>query len=882
MEEAPAAIVAVANDVAEVANNFFNNPLSAIQPNVFENIIPGVKEAIEYLLYEKLAGNLTNIATLKQDIATFLDDIKKADALIAGGFVLAAIEMIPFLNKLKEIELQTSLTREEKAEAQATQTYRLQYFVDRVTDIDIYVSIDSFSYLFGRAFDNDIVGYFRNRDAKYNKFRSSIYCASFLRRNGIKAVHRYQYPKYRHAVAAEGFHFDVMAVRNKRSPLQVVNNFDLTFCQAWFNGVDCYATYPDHVTKKEGWVQKDYLPLLFRGNHFIKDRIKKYRSRGYKILQNPQLTPELAKAILEKSTRAILDSPPEQCDSVTKPLKRYDDPEFLRKWAIRMILDDLSTYTNPVNRPEGYMKPLITEYKFDTFRSRHNVPEIPGIKQRARHSWRMEVFKGINPDDGYDTEDYVDEPNLDKLKKLTVTTLDGEGFAEGVNAETADDSTKTLVFYRLTNSILRYLYEIVPGKTEYVTENLGETLTDDEQPQFQWIPTLKDASKKYLTALRTTCLRKATEDLNFASEGDEVFDIHHHGLNEAISADTLEGYLNQYISQPDHESVPCYQFIPGDASSCQKKLTFKDIRYIVSPAFYEKYTKPVPIKTGLNQSVAGLNVTLENTKSEDPAGFGDIYHFTMCPFCLQLENRDEGCAYMTHANAKRRPQEETPYCQPQFVVPEIRQKYLDAGAIHLAEEGLNGMPPHLEFCIECGRPCFNHEHFDLNDPPQLLPSHNPGLCSGGGRAELFARILAVRGVYRDGGFTDPKEERLAAALAADAAPLNIDLMARAQVISDIEPSERIWGNAAIPATKNYNDPAYRGAPAGNNAGSENSFNAADFGFENEGKVPEDDDEAPVAAPPVVEGGRFKKSKNYKLTRKLGKQLHKKTKSTKRR
>jgi hypothetical protein len=881
MEAAP---VGPVDAVVEAANNFFNNPLSAVQPNVFQNIIPGVKEAIERLLYEKLKVNLPNHRELQTEIKTFLEDIKKAKAVIAGGFVLAAIEMIPYLNKLKEIDADASLSLLQKRDAKETPLFHIGVLINRITDIDVYVSIDSFSYLFGRAFETDTVGYFAHDDGTYSKFRSSIYCESFLRRNGIKAVHRYMYPRSRRYGEADGFHFDVMAVRNKKSPLQVVNNFDLTFCQVWFDGNDCYATFPDHVRKKEGWVQKEYLPVLFRGNHFIKDRIKKYRRRGYRILQNPELTPELAKAILNKSTEAVLDSPPSLCDSVTKPVKRYDDPEFLRNWAIRMILDDLSTYKHEFDRPERYMRALITAYKFGYHGSRHDVPEIPAIKRIARYGWAQEAFAGINPDDGYDTEDYVEDADLGKLKTLTVTVLDGEDFAEGINAETADETTKTLVFYRLTNSILKYLYELVPGKRDYVTEHLGETLTDDEQEIFEFAPKLRQASKKYLTALRDICLRKATEDLHFASEGDVVYDIHMHSLDKAISAEVLEGYLNQYIGQPDHESVPCYQFIAGDPSSCQKQLTFNDIRYIVSPEYFANYTKPAPIKTGLNQSVAGLNITLENTKSEDPAGFGEIYHYTMCPFCLQLENRDEGCAYMTHANPKRRPEEDTPYCQDHFLVPEIRDRYIAAGTQIFEDRGLQGLALHMEFCIECGRPCLNHEHFDLNDPPNLIPSHNPGICDGGGRAELFARILAVRQVYRDGGFTDPKAERLAAAQAADAAPRNADLMARGQVISDMPPPERIWGNADVPTRKDYNDPAYGQARAeNNNAGSENSFNAAAYGFgENEEeKVPEDGDAVGGPAVPPPAGGKRKKAKGYRLTRKMGKQHYRKSKATKR-
>jgi hypothetical protein len=882
MEAAPADPVAA---VVEAANNFFNNPLQAVQPNVFQNIIPGVKPAIEYLLKRKLEGNLPGQRDLQDKIKTFLKDIRESKSLIAGGFVLAAIEMIPDLNTMKEIDDDATLSLLQKRDAKDDILARFERLLHRVKDIDIYVSIDNFPYIFERAFNTGVKGYFANAQAKYTKYRSSIYCESFLRRNGIKAVHRYQYENQRRYGRPNGFHFDVMAVRNKKSPLQVVNNFDLTFCQVWFDGEDCYATYPDHVNKKEGWVQKDYLPVLFKGNHFIKDRIQKYRQRGYKILQNPELTPEFARRILVQSVSGILDSPPPICDSVTKPTKRYDDSAFLRKWVVRMIVDHLASFTQPDDATGRYLRPLIYEYKFyNKYRTRHDVPDVNGIKRQGRHGFGGEEFKGINPDDGYDTEDYLDEPNFDRLKETAINVLEDSHITEGINVDTADDATKKLVFYRLTNSILQYLYKKVPNTEDYLTARLGETLTDIDEEVFEFAPRLKEASKKYLTALRDTCLRRVTEDLHFASEGDVVYDIHNHPLDKAISSENMEGYLNQYLVQPNHESVPCYLNIAGDPTSCQQPITFDDIRYIVSPEFYERYDRPVPIKTGLNQSIAGLNVTLGNVKSEDPDGFGDIYHYTMCPYCLQLERRENGCAYMTHDNPKRLPESETPYCIEHFLVPEIREKYIVAGTQVFENQGLEGLELHLEFCVECGRPCLNHEHFNLNDPPSTIPSVDAGTCSGGGRAELFARILAVRQVYRDGGFTNPKEERLAAARAADAAPRNADLMARGQVISNMAPDERIWGNANVPERKNYNDPAYGPAREENNnaesnAGTENSFNAAAYGFgannDEEAKIP--DDEAPA-----LEGGSYRKTKGYRLTRKMGKQQYKKSRPTKRR
>ena len=64
----------------------------------------------------------------------------------------------------------------------------------------------------------------------------------------------------------------------------VVSNFDLTFCEIWFDGKDVYANYKDDVLQKRGLLKDDYLELLFIDNNkFTKNRIEKYKNRGFEI-----------------------------------------------------------------------------------------------------------------------------------------------------------------------------------------------------------------------------------------------------------------------------------------------------------------------------------------------------------------------------------------------------------------------------------------------------------------------------------------------------------------------------------------------------------------------------------------------------------------------
>ena len=79
---------------------------------------------------------------------------------------------------------------------------------------------------------------------------ATFYCHSFLKMNGIRSVQAF------YNLTTKNHVMDIMAVRNSRSPLDVVQNFDLTFCQIWYDGTNVFATHPDHIRTKKGYLQK--------------------------------------------------------------------------------------------------------------------------------------------------------------------------------------------------------------------------------------------------------------------------------------------------------------------------------------------------------------------------------------------------------------------------------------------------------------------------------------------------------------------------------------------------------------------------------------------------------------------------------------------------
>jgi hypothetical protein len=79
-------------------------------------------------------------------------------------------------------------------------------------------------------------------------------------------------------------YLDLMIIPNDMPITTVVTNFDLTFCQVWYDGTAVYSDHKQDVLSKRGRLQPAYTQSLFHHfNQFIVDRISKYRQRGYQI-----------------------------------------------------------------------------------------------------------------------------------------------------------------------------------------------------------------------------------------------------------------------------------------------------------------------------------------------------------------------------------------------------------------------------------------------------------------------------------------------------------------------------------------------------------------------------------------------------------------------
>jgi hypothetical protein len=148
------------------------------------------------------------------------------------------------------------------------------YTNGRINDFDIYVHKSHAKVLKDRLID--LLGYQFN---VYNNYLRPAYDESFFRKNGILArfslsndLNRYLYP------------IDIMIIPDNIPLRRVVQNFDFTFCEIWYDGNSVNATNPGQVLIKKGFMRKDYVKtLLTTFNKFLISRITKYKYRGFII-----------------------------------------------------------------------------------------------------------------------------------------------------------------------------------------------------------------------------------------------------------------------------------------------------------------------------------------------------------------------------------------------------------------------------------------------------------------------------------------------------------------------------------------------------------------------------------------------------------------------
>ena len=255
----------------------------------------------------------------------FNDMLKANGALLAGGFVLQALEHKGW---------QTS-------------------------DMDIYVNkrnasnvIRFMNDIFNRAAEGGVAShpYTKKRVLSH---QAPPYDMSFFRKNGI--LYRIDY----HITMSPTYDFNSWEVISKNVDLMIVDdsieltdvcsNFDLTFCEIWWDGENVNTWSQENmenIIAKKGYLREEYQEFLFKHfNRFIAERIHKYIRRGYSIEFKCE------SGVLSKAKKHIISPEYYVCFCVTKALyfavglrMRRIDPTTrgLEIWIVNNLLNGMT------------------------------------------------------------------------------------------------------------------------------------------------------------------------------------------------------------------------------------------------------------------------------------------------------------------------------------------------------------------------------------------------------------------------------------------------------------------------------------------------------------------------------------------------------------
>lgn len=200
---------------------------------------------------------------------TFRGVLKDAHALVAGGSVVSALIDKP------------------------------------INDLDVYVH-----YSYAMQLILQLMNECKFSTKSWKIHTGSMYDESFFRRNHIllrvplykqfQRGRRDRRIEFGNQPVADDFQIDVIVIPDEIRLEEVITNFDLSFCETWWDGDKVYSADPDGIRFREGRLKPTYWKCLFQDlNWFTVRRLKKYRSRGFTInlCDDPEMTLQKVTAI---------------------------------------------------------------------------------------------------------------------------------------------------------------------------------------------------------------------------------------------------------------------------------------------------------------------------------------------------------------------------------------------------------------------------------------------------------------------------------------------------------------------------------------------------------------------------------------------------------
>ena len=472
-------------------------------------------------------------------------------ALIAGGFILQAV--VP-----------------------QGQRDRTNEFIYNKGDIDIYVPIKETPLFIEKIFTPAIFG----TPHQFKGVLATLYCRSFLRRNGIRDV-----KTYRLKDSEDSIQIDLMSVRNRRSPIQVVSNFDLTFCQIWFDGESVYATHPEHIETRSGLLQNDYVETYATGNEFLRNRIKKYKKRGFII--NFDHSPDTSMIMdLKLNPFNVSTIPGRQChpdSSQDSTLRHALCRAILKKFHYRKNLGDKVHYLFAI--PDCSKDYKIYNGDDPMYLTSSNT------SRRAHFSYgniRIDnnVHRSMLPYEGYDSDDeeslvaYRKNPNtkwldIDYQKDVTYMYINSFSAHETVldtatNILGEDDTDNITRIVRTCTTLYTVYDDMVNRKHNYRMREYGK--------KFSSYGFFKERFNLW-KELFESMLPKGEDSRG--RKGPLLF-LHKHDENQGITPESLKEYIIETRKNSEDELLKC--FIPG----CDYVLTQTEQNFLLNDSPFSR------------------------------------------------------------------------------------------------------------------------------------------------------------------------------------------------------------------------------------------------------------------------------------------------------
>lgn len=482
-----------------------------------------------------------------EKLEAFCKVLRDHGALIAGGFVLQAVAPEASRNDWNDIEY-------------------------RHGDLDIYVSIKKTQAFIETLFKPAMLGV----PIKYQEILASVYCRSFLRRNGIRSIKTYR---------ISDSNFDIMSVRNHRTPTEVVSNFDLTFCQVWFDGEMVFATHPEHIESRSGFLQNDYVETYVTGNRFLYHRMNKYISRGFRIEFDH--IPDTATIIDEAISMSLTNKVGKQ-----KKCRPEQSPEKTIEHAVRRSLINMMylqknhgdviqyLFAIPYFLWRGYSRSDDENLKWSSTGQRNiRFPSFFVIHLGGNIRKSILPYEGYDSDDEEDIKAYQTHLGLegsDKKHQKDISYLYVNTFTDLDDRLDAVRDITNMEISELEDKLYEIIGSYKPPTLFMVYQKLVVLLRElREEDKYDTETMVRIAAewKKRYDVWQEVILRRLPQGEDMFGRKGPLLLFHDHDEKQGITPESLK----EYVKKNEKNQNKCF------VSGCEKELTIIERKSVTNP-----------------------------------------------------------------------------------------------------------------------------------------------------------------------------------------------------------------------------------------------------------------------------------------------------------